>query len=97
MSLFTWFSGIFSHKQQYFYARVNSDGVCISVWRFDVPVEHADLVAIDSFDQHKIEKMWTGEHWIDPCLQHQPTKVNTFVNPEVKGVSTLFLNYCIHK
>lgn len=58
-----WFTPRFDRKAQYHYARIDREGVCISVWTFDDPVVRPDAIAIDQRGVTLIGKRWTQAGW----------------------------------
>jgi hypothetical protein len=51
-------------KRQHHYARINQDGVCISIWGFDEPLVHAEIIPIDSLDMMLIGRKWDNNKWV---------------------------------
>jgi hypothetical protein len=55
---------LINKKQQHYYARINQNGVCISIWRFDEPLVHSETIPIDSLDMMLIGRKWESNKWV---------------------------------
>jgi hypothetical protein len=53
-------------KQRYFYARINAENVCTSVWSFDEPCQSDEVISIKSLDTTLIGKVWESGLWVRP-------------------------------
>jgi len=62
----SWLYNIFQKKQHHYYARVNEDLVCTSVWCFKEQVNSAETVPVNNLDITLIGKIWDGNEWQSP-------------------------------
>lgn len=64
----------FKAKPSYYYAKVDENKRCVSVWRFSYAIDRTDAVEISSMDYYLIGQKWNGSFWSrDDESEHGPT------------------------
>jgi hypothetical protein len=51
-------------KQEFYYARISSYGICDEIFRVDYPVEWANTIPVNGLDTSLIGKRWVGNRWV---------------------------------
>jgi len=51
-------------KQEFYYARISSYGICDEIFSVDYPVEWANTIPVNGLDTSLIGKRWIGNRWV---------------------------------
>jgi len=78
MFLKQWLKKCRPEKQCYYYARISSEKICISVWHFAEPVSRDDAIAVEGFDTSLIGKKWVSGQWQMPAVTMQKNNTTPF-------------------
>lgn len=49
----------------FYYAEIDEDGVCTSVWQLYTASEESNMVALNEYDVSLLGKKWTGSEWAE--------------------------------
>lgn len=72
---------ILLETKHYYYAQLNDKGICCSISDLASEMTESCLIAIDSFDESYMGKLWDGETWQElysdePIATYAPTKTD---------------------
>jgi len=62
-----------------YYAQIDENGICFAVTQTYGPIQQADMIPVDSFDQSLLGQKRVGESWevvpIDPVVPVEPSQI----------------------
>lgn len=51
--------------ENFIYAQINSNNVCYAVTQTKGEITQSDMIRIDTLDESKLGKTWTGSEWVE--------------------------------